>query len=174
MKDFQMDIEASFSEGKYQDIVEAKARLTKPEHMLLLGMSYYRLGRLKDALGVFQDISGKIERLSKAYFYMARIYMELEDMDSARSYLERYLSLNPDDDEARDMMEQGPSEEMVIEPSVELARLYAGQGHLEKALEIYKVLIKEGPTEEIRDEALKTQNMYIIRVLEGWLEALKT
>ncbi len=170
-----MDIKTSFSEGKYQEIVDAASGIREPEDMLVLGISYYRLGRLDDALSVFQDISGKIERLSKALFYMARIYMDLRHMDSARSYLDRYLSLNPDDDEARNMLEHAPyGEDMVMEPSLQLARLYADQGHLEKALEIYRVIIKDGAGEEIRDEALKTQNTYIIKVLQGWLEALKS
>jgi len=174
MRGSAVDIKKAFEEGRFLDIVGSSDFLTSYEERLILGQSLVRLGRDSEALSVFQELYREIEHRLKSLYYMAEIHQRQGDDESARFYLTRYLAFRPDDDEAADLMEavQGPS--MLTEPSLELARLYGRQGHFSQALDIYSALIMTSMDPEVRNEALKIQNLSIIKTLEGWLDRLKS
>jgi tetratricopeptide (TPR) repeat protein len=170
-----MDFKKAFNEGKFLDIAsEAQSAIT-PEEKLILGISLFKLGRDNDALGIFGAISSELEHMVKALFYMAKIYSQQGDMDSAKECLKKYTVFYPDDDEAHDILElPADKDALVSEPSVELAKIYAQQGHYEEALDIYSRLLKSSDqAPEVKKEAHNTQDKYILKTLETWLERIK-
>ena len=174
MRGFAVDIRKAFEEGRFLDIVGSSDFLTSYEERLTLGKSLIKLGRDSEALAVFMEMSREIENRIKSLFYIAEIYHRLGDEESARFYLARYLAFRPDDDEAADLMEAVQETPMMMEPSLELARIYSRQGHFSQALDIYSGLLMTSMDPEVREEALKVQNLSIIKTLEGWLERLKS
>ena len=168
-----MDIKKAFEEGRFLDIVGSSDFLTSYEERLILGQSLIKLGRDSEALAVFQELYREIEHRIKSLFYLAEIHQRQGDDESARFYLTRYQAFHPDDDEAADLMEAVQRPSMMMEPSLELARLYGKQGHFSQALDIYSGLLMTSMDPEVRSEALKIQNLSIIKTLEGWLERLK-
>ncbi|MBN1637209.1 MAG: tetratricopeptide repeat protein [Deltaproteobacteria bacterium] len=166
-----MNIKQAFHDQKYLEIVNTSDNLISSEDRLMLGISLYRLGRYDEALRVLNKISVEAQELVKSLFFMGKIYQQKGDMDAAKQCIQRYLVFYPDDDEAYDVI-QAPQDvaDMISMPSKELAQLYAQQGHLEQALDIYANLLKDSPEANIRDIALETQNIFIERTLEQWLE----
>lgn len=168
-----MDIKKAFEEGRFLEIAGMADFLTSYEERLILGMSFLKLGRDTDALEIFKELYREIEHRIKSLFYIAQIYQKFGDNESARFYLERYLAFCADDDEAADLMEAVHEKPLMMEPSLELARLYGRQGHYTQALDIYGGLLMTSMDPEIRSEALKIQNLSIIKTLEQWLEKIK-
>jgi tetratricopeptide (TPR) repeat protein len=170
-----MDFKKAFDEGKFLDIASQAQSAVTSDEKLILGISLFKLGRDNDALGIFDAISRELEHMVKALFYMARIYSQQGDMDSAGECLRKYTAFCPDDDEAHDILESPADKDtLVSEPSVELAKIYAQQGHYEEALDIYSSLLKSSDQPpEVNKEARNTQDMYILKTLETWLERIK-
>jgi len=172
-----MDLKKAFDEGKFLDIVTASQSATTKQERLMLGISLFKLGRNEEALSVLDEIAKDVEHLVKSLYYMALIYSQQGDFDSAEHCLNRYTAFYPDDDEARDILEKPAkktSEGMVSEPSVELAKIYAQQGHYEDALNIYADILKTSADDPgLKKEALKVQDLYLLKNLEKWLERLK-
>lgn len=170
-----MDLKKAFEQGKFLDIVSHADDATTPEDRLILGISMFKLGRDNEALAVFGELSRHVERLVKAHYYMALIYSQKGDMDSAQESLKRYSVFYPDDDEARDILAApNGKDSLMSEPSVDLAKIYAQQGHFEEALGIYdRVLKTPGHEPELTKEAMHVQDMYVLKTLEKWLERIK-
>ena len=128
-----------------------------------------------EALDILGKVAGQAEGLMKSFYYLALIYNQKEDVLQAKAYLQKYLAFHPEDDEARDMLEQQEVPEMLMkEPSLELAKIYAQQGHYEQALDIYaQVGSITGLDDTALQDAGNAQNLYIMKTLHGWLERLK-
>ncbi len=169
-----MDMVKAFDEGDFLAIIENAAAAVSTEERLMLGIAYYKSGREQDALQVLEGLNIELEKLSKGLFYMGRIYAGIGEPDKARQSLERYLVFYPDDDEARDLLDAADDEpcEMLEEASAELGLLYAQQGHYVEALDVFEKVLETEDNEELRAEARKTQEKYIIKTLETWLERL--
>ncbi|MCD6570407.1 MAG: tetratricopeptide repeat protein [Deltaproteobacteria bacterium] len=167
-----MDIKKAFDESRFLDIADAADEIKRVEDRLMLGISLHKLGKAKDALEVFRNIYEHIDSLIRAVFYMGIIHKDLGDMDLATDYIRCYLAFRPDDDEAKDVLSSESTSGLISEPSLELARLYTKQGHFKEAVDIYAKLSATSDDPEVKKEAIKTQNMHIIRTLEGWLEVL--
>ena len=171
-----MDFEKAFDAGEFLEIVSASDRVQTSREKLILGISLFKLGRNSEAMRVLKEIEEEIEHLVKALYCMARIHSRQGDYDAAELALMRYAAFYPDDDEARDILERpGEKEEgMVSEPSAELARIYAQQGHYEESLNIFADLLKTSADDpELKKEAFKVQDRYLLKSLEQWLERLK-
>jgi len=166
-----MNIKQAFHDQQYLEIVNVSDNLTSAQDRLMLGISLFRLGRHDEALCVLNKLSDEAQELVKSLFFMGKIYQQKGDMDAAKQCIQRYLVFYPDDDEAYDVI-QAPQDvaDMMSMPSKELAQLYAQQGHFEQALDIYANLLKDSPDENIRDNAIEIQDMFIKRTLEHWLE----
>lgn len=173
MKGLSVDLKQAFEEGRFLDIAGMADYLTSYEERLILGMALEKLGRDSEALTVFQELYREIEHRIRSLFHLARIHDRQGDHESARFYLERYLAFCPEDDEAADLREAVQERPMLMEPSIELARLYTRQGHYRQALDIYAGLLMTSMDEETRQEALRTQNLFIIKTLEQWLTRIK-
>ncbi|HOS98810.1 MAG TPA: tetratricopeptide repeat protein [Deltaproteobacteria bacterium] len=169
-------VQKAFDEGRFLDVLrEAKSR-RNPEDKLLAGVSLFRLGRYGEALEVLDRIARQAQSLTRSLYYLALIHRQRGDEETARALLQKYLAVYPEDDEARDTLEGKPSAggELMKEPSLELAKVYAQQGHYEQALDIYAQVNHMGALDEAsRQEALGVQNLYLRKTLEGWLMRLK-
>jgi tetratricopeptide (TPR) repeat protein len=169
------NVKIAFEEGRFLDVVRSAKYRRNPEDKLLLGISLFKLGREGEALDVLSKVAGQAEGLIKSFYYLALIYNQKEDVLQAKSYLQKYLAFHPEDDEARDMLEQQEvPERLMKEPSIELAKIYAQQGHYEQALDIYAQVDKTtGLDDSAQKEAGNTQNLFIMKTLNGWLERIK-
>lgn len=170
-----MNLKKAFEQGKFLDIVSCAEDATTPEDRLILGISLFKLGRDNEALGIFDEISRDVEQLVKVQYYMAQVYSQQGDMESARQCLKRYSAFYPDDDEAQDiLLAPEGKDSLMSEPSVDLAKIYAQQGHYEESLDIYaRVLKTSGADPGIKKEALNVQDRHILKTLETWLERIK-
>lgn len=169
-------VQRAFDEGRLLDVVRAAKTRKNPDDKLLSGISLYKLGRFSEALEVLEKVSDQAQSLVRALYYLSLIHRKRGDDDRARICLERYLAFYPEDDEAKDLFEivDAYREEFMMEPSVDLARVYAQQGHYEQALDIYTQVDHMGVLdEEARQDALNVQNLYLMKTLEGWLVRLK-
>lgn len=170
-------VQKAFDEGRLLDVVRAARARKNPEDKLLSGIALYRLGRYGEAAGVLEAVSEQAQSLVRSLYYLAMIHRKRGEDDRARVLLERYLSFYPEDDEARDCLEAREAwrEEFMMEPSVELARVYAQQGHYEQALDIYSQMDHLGVLDDAsRRDARSVENLYLMKTLEGWLVRLKT
>jgi tetratricopeptide (TPR) repeat protein len=169
------NVKIAFEEGRFLDVVRSAKYRRNPEDRLLLGISLFKLGREAEALDVLGKIAGQAEGLMKSFYYLALIYNEREDVLQAKACLQKYLAFHPEDDEARDLLEKQEVPEMLMkEPSLELAKIYAQQGHYEQAVDIYAQVDKTtGLDDSALQEAGNAQNLLIMKTLQGWLERLK-
>lgn len=169
-------VQRAFDEGRLLDVVRAAKTRKNPEDKLLSGISLYKLGRFSEALEVLEKVSDQAQSLARALYYLSLIHRKRGDNDQARICLERYLAFYPDDDDAKDHLETGIADydELMKEPSIELARIYAQQGHYEQALDIYNQVKHLGVLDDTaRQDAMNVQNLYLMKTLEGWLVRLK-
>jgi len=175
MADLSMDMKRAFDEGRYLQIVQAAEACSSPEDRLMLGISLFKLGRANEALDVLNNVSAQAERLTKALYYLALLYLQRGDVSTAKACLQKYLAFYPHDDEAHDLLESPDAPEVLMkEPSMQLARIYAQQGHYEQALDIYTQVEKmTGLNDDSLKEAQQVQDMYIMKTLQGWLERVK-
>jgi tetratricopeptide (TPR) repeat protein len=173
MNDSSIKMKKAFDEGRFLDVVQARNLCKSHEQKLMLGISLFRLGRTQEAFTVLSRVSEKTEQLAKVFYYLALVHKGRGDEETARSCLRKYLAFYPDDDEALDILETRESDPgpLVKEPSVQLARVYAQQGHYEQALDIYVQVEKmTGLDDEALKDARQVENLYIMKTLQGWLE----
>jgi len=114
------------------------------------------------------DVTGAEKTLLEAVEYLvqeagvlkslARLFEQEGRLDQARPAAEAYLALNPDDDEARDLvaglMDATPGDEAPAAtiappaPTATLAELYYQQGHHGQAAGVYRKLLAAEPANE--------------------------
>ncbi|OPZ61050.1 MAG: hypothetical protein BWY87_00073 [Deltaproteobacteria bacterium ADurb.Bin510] len=166
-----MGLKEAFAAGDYLTV--AASEPAGVEDRLLVATALYRLGREREALRQFGAVEESLESLTRGLLIAARLHLDQGDSGAATRLLERYLAFFPDDDEARDLLEGGAAADdaLVAAASPELARIYAQQGHYAQALGIYAQVLPQDAT--LRDEALRTQNLFVVKTLEGWLERLR-
>jgi tetratricopeptide (TPR) repeat protein len=166
-----MGLKEAFAAGDYLTV--AAGEPAGVEERLLVASALYRLGREREALRHFGAVEQELENLARGLLIAARLHLDQGNAGAATRLLERYLAFFPDDDEARDLLEGGADRdgELVAVASPELARIYAQQGHYAQALGIYAQVLPQDAS--VRDEALKTQNLFVVKTLEGWLERLR-
>jgi tetratricopeptide (TPR) repeat protein len=173
MSDLSEKIKKAFDEGSFLEVVQGRGLCKSPEQKLMLGISLFKLGRTHEALKILEGIAEKARKLTKAFYYLALLYRDLGEEDTAKDNLQKYLAFNPNDDEACDLLDSpyNGTETLLKEPSVQLAKIYAQQGHYEQALDIYSQVDKKtGLDTGAFEDALQVQNMYIMKTLQGWLE----
>jgi tetratricopeptide (TPR) repeat protein len=167
-----LDIKKAFAEGRYLEIIEASAQISSSQEKILLGMSLMRMGEHQQAAFVLAGLESQIEEMIEALKHLGIVYAKMGESDLSRRCIERYLAFRPDDDEALDYLDGIPETAFVSEKSVELARLYAAQGHYELSLDIYAGLDELKTDPEIRLDALDVQRLFIIKTLEEWVGRL--
>ncbi len=173
MNDSSAKIRKAFDEGRFLDVVQGRNLCKSHEQKLMLGISLFKLGRTQESFTILERVAEKTEQLTKVFYYLALIHKSKGLEETARDCLQKYLAFNQDDDDALDLMEprEDQSEALLKEPSVQLAKVYAQQGHYEQALDIYAQVDKmTGLDPDALKEAHQVENLYIMKTLQGWLE----
>jgi tetratricopeptide (TPR) repeat protein len=166
----------AFDEGRFLDVVQGRNLCKSHEQKLMLGISLFKLGRTQEAFAILEKIGEKTEHLAKVFYYLALIHKSRGDEETASSYLQKYMVFYPDDDDALDQIDsrESESESLLKEPSVQLAKVYAQQGHYEQALDIYSQVDKiTGLDDDALKDAHQVENLYIMKTLQGWLEKVE-
>ena len=167
-----MDIKKAFAEGKYLEIIEASTGISTAQEKIILGMSLMKMGEYEHAALILAGIEAQIDEMVDALKHLGIVYAKMGEPDLSRRCIERYIAFRPDDDEALDLLEGVPENELVSGQSVELARIYASQGLYEQSLDIFAALDEINTDTEIRKEATNVQKLFIIKTLEEWLGRL--
>jgi tetratricopeptide (TPR) repeat protein len=124
-----------FDEGKYAGVVErlsgaglqAVSRGRRSKAYCLLGASYERLGRLQDALGVYQLAEGLYPKDLVILTNLANILHRIGLDDRARPRYEQVLSIHPNNAESH----------------VGLGGIFRSQGFLARAQTHYELALRE-------------------------------
>ncbi|MCA9611692.1 MAG: tetratricopeptide repeat protein, partial [Myxococcales bacterium] len=99
------------SERKYQDAVRACRRLllSKPDHVdvrVLLGQALLALGRHDEVRIEMQALLKKAPLVAPAHRLLGEAYLRARQSDNAASALREALRLDPEDEEARELLEE--------------------------------------------------------------------
>ncbi|MBI1911769.1 MAG: tetratricopeptide repeat protein [Deltaproteobacteria bacterium] len=92
-------IRIAYMRGENRKVAESKALLSDPEDMMVKASSFVKLGRLKDALSIYEkagktfEDGGNFERCVNAYLKMADLDFELKNYDKAIAGYRKAASL---------------------------------------------------------------------------------
>jgi tetratricopeptide (TPR) repeat protein len=168
-----MDVKKAFAEGKYLEIIEASSEILTTQDKIILGMSLMRMGEYEHAAIILAGIEAQIDEMVDALKHLGIVYAKMGETDLSKRCIERYIAFRPEDDEALDLLEGVPENNVLVSgQSVELARIYASQGLYEQSLDIFAMLDEIKTDAEIRKEAIGVQKLFIIKTLEEWLGRL--
>jgi tetratricopeptide (TPR) repeat protein len=203
-KSFLTQIEAYIERNDLRTVLNlAQSRLKRTpgdlDARIVICRVWLLQGRFDEARDMLQEMEEILASLSQIYVCMGDICMKKGMEDSAETFYQKFLVLNPGAPLSRDISERlkeieglhesGAEEETGEEagiPSdfqtVTLAELYVRQGHLRPAEEVLEKIIGEDPQNgkaagllaEVRErlvrEAVAQRNAGVIVELSRWLD----
>ncbi len=129
---------------------------------ILLARILMDLKRFREAE---QELTALIRRVANhllAHQILARLYLQIGQLQHAKTIAARILKLQPEDATAKAILakktpatEAGAAALHSPTPTVTMARLYEEQGHLQQALEIYEKIAAAQP--ELQSEVMRLQ-----------------
>ena len=97
-----------YARGEYDEaktyLIRAVEQNPDIETQNTLALTYYKLGEFKQALSIFENIDKKRPLNISVLMDMARCHEALNDNDSALKYLEKVVSIFPDNEDAHEMI----------------------------------------------------------------------
>ena len=97
-----------YAKGEYEDakryLISAVEQNPDIETQNTLALTYFQLGNYEQALNIFKNINTKSPKSISVLMDIARCYENLNDKDSALSYLDKVVEIFPDDEDAHDMI----------------------------------------------------------------------
>ena len=97
-----------YAREEYEDakryLIRAVEQNPDIETQNTLALTYFKLGEYEQALNVFKNIDVKRPQNISVMMEIARCYEALNDNDSALSYLEKVVSIFPDNEEAHELI----------------------------------------------------------------------
>ncbi len=97
-----------YARGEYEDakryLVRAVEQNPDIETQNTLALTYYELGEYQQALNVFKNIDSKRPDSISVLMSIARCYEALKDNDNALMYLDKVVSIFPEDEDAHEMI----------------------------------------------------------------------
>ncbi len=201
---FLEEVEALLKQGDEETaLTRAESRLKQmpddTDARIAICRILIKQGRLDEAKDLLQKIEGAIAGLSRIYASMGDVCLKEGMPESAQTFYQKFISLNPDSPMSRAISEkieaieapQGADAEKEEEDSlrapsdfqtVTLAELYIRQGHLRQAAEVLEAIISKDPQQEkaaamlrevwdmiYREESGK-KNTEVIAELSRWLD----
>jgi tetratricopeptide (TPR) repeat protein len=167
---FQEEVEAFLNQGDDATALAlAELRLKRmPGDMdarIAICRVWIRQGKLEEATAILREMEGTLANLSRIYASMGDVCLKEGLQQSAVTYYRKFISLNPDSPQTREIVERLAAIEMSPEtgarreeeeaaqvPSdfqtVTLAELYIRQGHLRPAAEVLESIIQKDPGQE--------------------------
>ena len=94
------DADAESARKRFQEIYEMRSLRQKAAPLQAKGVEAYNAGRLDEALGSFQAILKMSPRDPEALAHAGSVYLALQKLEEAESYLKQALEVLPEDDSA--------------------------------------------------------------------------
>jgi tetratricopeptide (TPR) repeat protein len=97
-----------YAEGKFEDakryLIRAVEQNPDIETQNTLALTYCGLGEYEQALNIFKNLDEKRPKNISVLMEIAKCYEALSDNDSALEYLDKVVSIFPDNEEAHEMI----------------------------------------------------------------------
>ena len=181
----------------YEEAIETciKGLRLRPHDLrarVILGLSYLRTGALDSAEGELLKAKEMLEINTVIYRNLAELYDNKGDSEQASHYQKLFEAIHPSAvaEEETEVEEAGPesvardalADDTEMMDTVTLAELYEQQGHMDKAIEVYRKILDTSPeSEEIEARLAELekrigypeQDNTLLTILEAWQSELE-
>ncbi len=158
---------------------------------VILGLSYLRTGELDRAETELLKAKEMLEINTAIYQALAELYDKRGDSEQAIHYQQLFETIHPSEQAAVAMEPADPEVESVVEEvareesemaTATVAEIYVQQGHLDKAVEVYREILETAPeTEGVADRLAELEKQMgeaqvartLLSFLESWQSKLQ-
>lgn len=159
---------------------------------VILGLSYLRTGALDSAETELLKAKEMLEINAVIYRDLAELYDQKGDSEQAFHYQKLFEAIHPsavaevetevDEAGSESVAREALPEDAEMMDTVTLAELYEQQGHVDKAIEVYRKILETSPeTEEIEARLAELEKRIgepqegrtLLSVLEAWQSTLR-
>lgn len=159
---------------------------------VILGLSYLRTGALDSAETELLKAKEMLEINAVIYRDLAELYDQKGDSEQAFHYQKLFEAIHPsavaevetevDEAGSESVAREALPEDAEMMDTVTLAELYEQQGHVDKAIEVYRKILETSPeTEEIEARLAELEKRVgepqegrtLLSVLEAWQSTLR-
>ena len=159
---------------------------------VILGLSYLRTGALDSAETELLKAKEMLEINTVIYRNLAELYDKKGDSEQAFHYRKLFEAIHPStvageetevaDAEAESVAKEALPDDAEMMDTVILAELYEEQGHVDKAIEVYRKILETSPeTEEVKTRLAELEKRIgespegrtLLSVLEAWQSKLR-
>jgi tetratricopeptide (TPR) repeat protein len=181
----------------YEEAIETctKGLRLRPHDLrarVILGLSYLRTGALDRAETELLKAKEMLEINTVIYRNLAELYDRKGDSEQAFHYQKLFEAIHPsavaevetevDEAGSESVAKETPPEDAKMMDTVTLAELYEQQGHVDKAIEVYRKILETSPeTEEVEARLAELEKRIgepregrtLLSVLEVWQSKLR-
>jgi tetratricopeptide (TPR) repeat protein len=189
--------EALWEREMYEEAIEicANGLRLRPHDLrarVILGLSYLRTGALDSAETELLKAKEMLEINTVIYRNLAELYDKKGDSEQASYYQKLFEAIHPStvagvetemaEAGAESVTEEALPEDPEMMDTVTLAELYEEQGHVDKAIEMYRKILETSPgTEEVETRLAELERRIgespegrtLLSVLEAWQSKLR-
>ena len=189
--------ESLWEREMYEEAIEicTKGLRLRPHDLrarVILGLSYLRTGALDSAETELLKAKEMLEINTVIYRNLAELYDKKGDSEQAFHYQKLFEALHPsavaevetevDEAGAASVAREASPEDAEMMDTVTLAELYEQQGHVDKAIEVYRKVLETSPeTEEVEARLAELEKRIgepqegrtLLSVLEAWQSKLR-
>jgi tetratricopeptide (TPR) repeat protein len=189
--------EALWEREMYEEAIETciKGLRLRPHDLrarVILGLSYLRTGALDSAETELLKAKEMLEINTVIYRNLAELYDKKGDSEQAFHYQKLFEVINPstvteveteaDEPGSASAAREALPEDAEMMDTVTLAELYEQQGHVDKAIEVYRKILETSPeTEEVEARLAELEKQIgepqegrtLLSVLEAWQSKLR-
>jgi len=181
----------------YEEAIETctKGLRLRPHDLrarVILGLSYLRTGVLDRAETELLKAKELLEINTVIYRNLAELYEKKGDSEQAFHYQKLFEAIHPsavaevetevDEAGSESVAKETPPEDAEMMDTITLAELYEQQGHVDKAIEVYRKILETSPeTEEVEARLAELEKRIgepregrtLLSVLEAWQSNLR-
>ena len=189
--------ESLWEREMYEEAIEicTKGLRLRPHDLrarVILGLSYLRTGALDSAETELLKAKEMLEINTVIYRNLAELYDKKGDSEQAFHYQKLFEALHPSavaevetevfEAGAASVAREASPEDAEMMDTVTLAELYEQQGHVDKAIEVYRKVLETSPeTEEVEAKlaelekriGVPQESRTLLSVLEAWQGKLR-
>ena len=189
--------EALWEREMYEEAIETctKGLRLRPHDLrarVILGLSYLRTGALDSAETELLKAKEMLEINTVIYRNLAELYDKKGDSEQAFHYQKLFEAIHPStvagveteaaEAGAESVTKEALPENLEMMDTITLAELYEEQGHVDKAIEVYRKILETSPeTEEVETRLAELEKRIgespegrtLLSVLEAWQSKLR-
>jgi len=189
--------EALWEREMYEEAIETciKGLRLRPHDLrarVILGLSYLRTGALDSAESELLKAKEMLEINTIIYRSLAELYDRKGDSEQAIHYQKLFEAIHPsavaevatevEEDGSESLPREALAEDAEMMDTATLAELYEQQGHVDKAIEVYRKILETSPgTEEVEAKLAELEKRIgepregrtLLSVLEAWQSKLR-